>query len=74
MKINDYGYIQITKEKNGKNYIFYVPQGSQYGECYDVFYEMLAEVMELAKKGVEEARPKKAEEVKPEAPKDDKGE
>jgi hypothetical protein len=63
MKINEHGFVQISKEKNGKNYILFVPQGAQYGECYDVLYELLQDVLSLAKKSVEDVRPKETEVV-----------
>ena len=67
MKITECGYVQITQEKNGKDYILFIPQGAQYGECYDVLHGMLQDVLALAAKSVEEAKPKGVDEAK-EAP------
>lgn len=58
MNLHSHSFVQIKKEKNGTNYVFFVPQGAPLGEAYDVFFECLQDIVEMAKKNVEAAQPK----------------
>ena len=46
--------IEITK--NDRLYTFVMPVGSPFGEAYDVSYEILNKIAELAKNGAESAK------------------
>ena len=50
--------IDIEIKKNERTYHFYMPVGAPYGEAYDVAFEALARITELAKQAADQAKPK----------------
>jgi len=61
MEIKSYIDLEITK--NERVYHFYMPVGSPFGEAYDVAFEALGRITEMAKQAAEAAKPKESEVV-----------
>ena len=59
--INQKGIVVFEIEKNERNYAFHMPIGAPLGEVYDCAFEVLNEILELAKKSTETAKPKAAD-------------
>ena len=58
------GMISVEVEKNGNNFVFYMPAGVKLQDCYDASVEITKEIVEYSKK-LEEQK-KKDEEQKDE--------
>lgn len=49
--------IMIEIKKNERTYGFSIPVGAPFGEAYDAAFEILQEVVEMAKQAVDSTRP-----------------
>jgi len=52
-------FLGINIERNGRKYVFSMEVGSPIGEAYDAAYMVLSELLEMSKKAVANADPKK---------------
>jgi len=57
-------FLGINIERGGRKYVFSMEVGSPIGEAYDAAYMVLAELLEMSKRAVENAKPKKDKEEK----------
>ena len=51
-------YVAIEVVKGERTFSFQMPNGSPYGEAYDAAYEVLNNIIELAKQAADTAKPK----------------
>jgi hypothetical protein len=51
-------FVTIEVVKNDHTFVFQLPVGAPYGEAYDAAYEVLQNIVELAKNAAEAAKPK----------------
>lgn len=51
-------YVNLQIEKNDRTYIFSLPMGAPYGECFDACHEALQEITRMAQKAADASKPK----------------
>lgn len=56
--------VHMEVKKNDRSYVFAMPVGAPFGECYDACFQVLEKIVALTQQAAEQARPKEA----PEAP------
>ena len=49
-------YVNLQVEKNDRVYVFSLPVGAPYGECYDAAHECLQEIMKMAQAAADKAK------------------
>lgn len=59
--MNQKTYVQLEIIKNDKSYIFSVPFGSSYQDCYDAAIEISNNIVQISKEAQEQAEKAKAE-------------
>lgn len=55
--------ITMQIEKNGRTYLFIIPAGAPYGECYDTGFEFLNKIIELTQESLKKAAAESQENV-----------
>ena len=53
--------IHVEVERSERKYVLSIPLGAPYGETYDVVYEMLGKILELAHESAEKVKPTEEE-------------
>jgi len=53
--MNQRAMVQLEVEKNGRIFIFLMPIGAPFGECYDAAFECASQILEMAKEAAEKA-------------------
>ena len=53
--------VQIEVEKNGRLFVFNIPNGSSYGDSFDAAFEVIQEILKMSKEAVDQMQPKPVE-------------
>lgn len=50
-------YVNLIVEKDGKNFVLLIPDGSKVGETYDACFQMLQRIIDIAQDALNKSKP-----------------